>query len=77
MPNASSSLKYSDINPSFKPDPNDKKIFVANKWIKNGYVVVELGQKTADKKGHYQSRLCVLGGGQIRIPSMFEQWQYR
>jgi hypothetical protein len=65
-----------NTNPSLSPDLNDKKIFAAKKWVKNGEVVVELGQKSANKKG-YQSRLCVIGGGQIRLPSMFEQWQYR
>lgn len=65
------------ISPALDPDPSDKKIFVAKKWVKNGYVVVELGQKVASKRGYYQSRLCVIGGDQIQIPSMFEQWQYR
>jgi hypothetical protein len=66
----------SDMSPAFNPDPNDKKIFVVNKWVKHGLVVVELGQHVA-KKGQYQSRLCAVGGGQIRIPGMFEEWQYR
>jgi hypothetical protein len=62
---------------AFTPDPDDKKIFVVKKWIRGGHVVVELGQKMGDKKGYYNSRLCVIGGGQIMIPSMLEQWQYR
>jgi hypothetical protein len=66
-----------ETNPSSNPDPSDKNIFVANKWIRGTNVVVELGQKMASKHGYYQSRLCVVGGGQIQIPSVFEQWQYR
>jgi len=49
---------------------------VAKKGIKGRNVVVELGQKTATKKGYFQSRLCVIGDGQIQLPNMFEQWQY-
>ncbi|GAB9138217.1 hypothetical protein BDS110ZK25_26010 [Bradyrhizobium diazoefficiens] len=67
-----------DIKIALIPDPSDTKVFVAKKWIKGSNVVVELGQKAGgEKKGYYQSRLCVIGGGQIQIPSMFEQWQYR
>jgi hypothetical protein len=67
----------SDAHIAFDPDPEDSKIFVANKWIKGTDVVVELGQSTAKKKGYYQSRLCVLGHSHIMIPSKFEEWQYR
>lgn len=66
-----------ETHPAYEPDPSDKKLFVVNKWIKGNNVVVQLGQKVASKHGYYQSRLCVIGGGQIAIPSMFEQWQYR
>jgi hypothetical protein len=66
----------SKSDPAFRPDPNDKKIFVVKKWIRGGKVVVELGQKVADSKG-FTSRLCVVGGGHIRLPGLFEQWQYR
>jgi len=65
-----------DLHIAFDPDPDDKQIFVAKKWISGTYVVVELGQKVA-KKGSFQSRLCVLGDGQVQIPSAFEQWQFR
>jgi hypothetical protein len=65
------------LNPAFTPDPNDKKLFVVNKWISGRKVVVELGQKAANRNGTYNSRLCVLGGGQIVIPGLLEQWQYR
>jgi len=66
----------SEMTIATNPDPSDKKIFVAKKWIKGRNVVVELGQKTATKKGYFQSRLCVIGDGQIQLPNMFEQWQY-
>src|SRR4051794_11263878 len=64
---------------SFNPDPDDPKLFAVKKGIRGSNVVVELGQKTGEegKKGFSQSRLCVLGGGQISLPSMLEQWQYR
>jgi|SRR5215472_521093 len=66
----------SKVSIATKPDPNNKEIFVAKKWISGGKVVVELGQRVADDKG-FQSRLCVVGGGQIALPGLFEQWQYR
>jgi hypothetical protein len=57
---------------------------VAGKWLKynwlTGYVVVELGQKaapTAKSNGGFYSRLCAIGGGQISIPNMFQEWQYK
>lgn len=73
-------IKFAEENElriAWDADPSDKKIFVAKKYIRGNRVVVELGQKTAKKKGYYQSRLCVIGGGQIMIPGAFEQWQYR
>ena len=65
-----------DVKPASEPDPYNKKLFVANKWIKGRYVVVELGQRTA-KGNYFQSRLCVLGDGHIMIPGMLGEWQYR
>lgn len=67
------------VNPAFTPDPNNKKFFVVKKWISFSQrkVVVELGQKMAGGNGTYQSRLCALGDGEIEMPGLFEQWQYR
>jgi len=66
-----------DVHPAFHPDPDDSKLFVFSKWIKGTDVVVEIGQKSADHGGGFNSRLCVVGHGAISIPSVFEQWQYR
>jgi hypothetical protein len=64
------------VNPAWTPDPNDNKLFVVNKYVRHGKVIVELGQRQADHKS-FNSRLCVLGDGHIEIPSLLEQWQYR
>ena len=66
----------SDTTIALNPEPAAKP-FVAGQWLKGRYVVVEMGQNVADKKGYYQSRLCVVGGGQIQIPGGFEQWEWR
>lgn len=58
------------------PEPG-KKPFVANQWLKGRYIVVEMGQQPKGKPGYYQSRLCVVGSGQIQIPGGFEQWEWR
>jgi len=36
-----------------------------------------MGQQPKGKKGYYQSRLCVVGGGQIQVPGALEQWEWR
>jgi hypothetical protein len=59
------------------PDPTDSKLFAARQWLKGNKIVVELGQKTASKKGYYQSRLCVIRDNIIQIPSILEDWEYR
>jgi hypothetical protein len=65
-----------DVQVAFDPDPASK-MFVANQWLKGPrYVVVELAQKTKGKDA-YQSRLCVIGGGEIQIPRIFEEWEWR
>jgi hypothetical protein len=66
----------SDVKIAFDAEPGAKP-FVASQWLKGRYVVVEMGQNVASKKGYYQSRLCVAGGGQIQIPSGLEQWEWR
>jgi hypothetical protein len=73
-------LKFAErskVNIAFNPDPVNPKIFVVKKWVKGSKVVVELGQYVAGPKSNFNARLCVIGGGQISLPSMLEQWQYR
>ena len=66
-------------NPSLYPDPNDNKLFIVNQWIKDGNVVVQVGQKTKKNgvSGYYQSQLCVIGSSQMKIPGLLQEWQYR
>jgi hypothetical protein len=65
--------------PAFDPDPSDPKLFVADTYIRNGEVVVEVAQKTKKdgKEGYMQTRLCVVNSKSVQIPGLFEQWQYR
>ena len=64
----------------------NKTITTGDMWFKKGYVVVELiatgGGYTSEsgnynKKNNMESRLCVLGGGMIRMPGLLGEGIWR
>ena len=79
-------IKFANENEAhvaWNPAP-DAKIFAASQWLKGRYVVVQLAQqeknknknKNKNKKG-FSSRLCIVGGGYIQMPSIIEAWEKR
>jgi hypothetical protein len=65
-------------------EKNKEKLFGYNQiikatssWIKNGKIVVEIGAFQNANDNNYSPRICVVGGGSIKIVSIPEDNVWR